>query len=478
MLSSCCFVRPRPSALRRLRRVLATWPAVRYLVLGPLPGPPAPGFGEAAAGDHLQLAWAFWLPGTSSERGAAPWADPYSFRPEAHATPNVQGWLLGMRTGHRPAVRSAWAAQPHRVPPRRPRPRSAGGYARSRAGARCGARGRPRLCPGPVSGRPIDRAPARPDRVSASRDDSAPRSSAGASSGRGSRSRRCRCRARFTSPWEPCCSRPAMRGRGCREKTGGRQPPRPRRVSGRGARGAAGRGRLGRERRTAVRAGAVLFRRARGPVHAQCDARHREVRLSRLVDAGARARRTLGRAPPARPRLGPRPRRAASRVLALGSNVPGAHSSLLVRAPAAPVRARAGAADADRLPLHRALVPSAVDALLCASVGRAAVLVVAVAPPRRLAADLHVPVFAAVADNCERGLRGDLARAGTAPRAARVQAGHPFRERVSGVRTPVAGGAPQAYSTTGKLQSYLLAGTTAAGRGALPGHPGVRFVGC
>jgi hypothetical protein len=56
---------------------------------------PAAGHGEAAAGDHLQLAWAFWLPGHQLERGSAPWADPYTFRPEAEAAPNLQGWLLG-----------------------------------------------------------------------------------------------------------------------------------------------------------------------------------------------------------------------------------------------------------------------------------------------------------------------------------------------------------------------------------------------
>jgi hypothetical protein len=57
---------------------------------------PAAGYGGAAAGDHLQLGWAFWLPGHQLERGAAPWVDPYSFRPEASASPNLQGWLLGI----------------------------------------------------------------------------------------------------------------------------------------------------------------------------------------------------------------------------------------------------------------------------------------------------------------------------------------------------------------------------------------------
>ena len=56
---------------------------------------PAAGVGEAAAGDHLQLGWAFWLTGNELAHGSAPWADPYSFQPEATASPNLQGWLLG-----------------------------------------------------------------------------------------------------------------------------------------------------------------------------------------------------------------------------------------------------------------------------------------------------------------------------------------------------------------------------------------------
>ncbi len=73
----------------------ATWPAIRH-VDGRYLARPAAGHAEAAAGDHLQLAWALWLPGHQLERGAAPWADPYSFRPEATAAPNLQGWLLGL----------------------------------------------------------------------------------------------------------------------------------------------------------------------------------------------------------------------------------------------------------------------------------------------------------------------------------------------------------------------------------------------
>ena len=73
----------------------ATWPAVHYADDHYL-ARPAAGYGEAAAGDHLQLGWAFWLPGHQIESGHAPWVDPYSFRPEATAAPNLQGWLLGV----------------------------------------------------------------------------------------------------------------------------------------------------------------------------------------------------------------------------------------------------------------------------------------------------------------------------------------------------------------------------------------------
>ena len=73
----------------------ATWPAIRH-VDGHYLARPAAGYGQAAAGDHLQLGWAFWLVGHQIERGASPLADPYSFRPEAEAPPNLQGWLLGV----------------------------------------------------------------------------------------------------------------------------------------------------------------------------------------------------------------------------------------------------------------------------------------------------------------------------------------------------------------------------------------------
>jgi hypothetical protein len=73
----------------------ATWPAIReaddrFLARA------APGYGEAAAGDHLQLGYNLWLVGHQLERGAAPWLDPYSFQPEADEVVNLQGWLFGL----------------------------------------------------------------------------------------------------------------------------------------------------------------------------------------------------------------------------------------------------------------------------------------------------------------------------------------------------------------------------------------------
>lgn len=75
--------------------LLATWPAVRELDEGYLARPSA-GHGEAAAGDHLQLGWALWLPGHQLARGGTPWLDPYSFQPEADRALNLQGWLFGL----------------------------------------------------------------------------------------------------------------------------------------------------------------------------------------------------------------------------------------------------------------------------------------------------------------------------------------------------------------------------------------------
>lgn len=56
----------------------------------------APGFGEAAPGDHLQSNYRLWLPGHQLEHGRAPWVDPYTFRPEVERLPNFAAWPFGL----------------------------------------------------------------------------------------------------------------------------------------------------------------------------------------------------------------------------------------------------------------------------------------------------------------------------------------------------------------------------------------------
>ena len=54
------------------------------------------GHGEAAAGDHLQATYRFWLVGHQLERGAAPWFDPYSFQPLVEPQVVLAGWPFGL----------------------------------------------------------------------------------------------------------------------------------------------------------------------------------------------------------------------------------------------------------------------------------------------------------------------------------------------------------------------------------------------
>ena len=56
----------------------------------------ANGYGEAAAGDHLQTGYRLWLVGHQVEHGRAPWRDPYTFQPEAPQQWNVAGWPFGL----------------------------------------------------------------------------------------------------------------------------------------------------------------------------------------------------------------------------------------------------------------------------------------------------------------------------------------------------------------------------------------------
>ena len=75
--------------------MLATWPAVKQADTHFLAGG-ARGYGEAAAGDHLQSAYRLWLVGHQLEHGRAPWRDPYSFRPEVAPQLNPAGWPFGI----------------------------------------------------------------------------------------------------------------------------------------------------------------------------------------------------------------------------------------------------------------------------------------------------------------------------------------------------------------------------------------------
>ena len=54
------------------------------------------GEGEAAAGDHLQTVYRFWLVGHQLERLAAPWRDPYSFQPLVEPQTSLLGWPFGL----------------------------------------------------------------------------------------------------------------------------------------------------------------------------------------------------------------------------------------------------------------------------------------------------------------------------------------------------------------------------------------------
>lgn len=75
--------------------VVGTWPASRH-VDGHYVANTAPGYGEQAAGDYLQLVWNEWLVGHQLEHGRAPWIDPYSFQPESEQRPALLGLVLGL----------------------------------------------------------------------------------------------------------------------------------------------------------------------------------------------------------------------------------------------------------------------------------------------------------------------------------------------------------------------------------------------
>jgi hypothetical protein len=74
--------------------VLAALPAIEHIGSEFLAGG-APGYGEAAPGDHLQTTYHLWLFGDQIEHGRFPWRDPFSFRPEAKPTVNPAVWPFG-----------------------------------------------------------------------------------------------------------------------------------------------------------------------------------------------------------------------------------------------------------------------------------------------------------------------------------------------------------------------------------------------
>ncbi len=52
--------------------------------------------GEVAAGDHLQTGYQLWLVGHQIEGGRQPWRDPYSFQPLVEPRVNFAGWPFGL----------------------------------------------------------------------------------------------------------------------------------------------------------------------------------------------------------------------------------------------------------------------------------------------------------------------------------------------------------------------------------------------
>ncbi|HSC92515.1 MAG TPA: hypothetical protein VLB86_12730, partial [Gaiellaceae bacterium] len=78
--------------------LLSTWPALRdggshFLAYG------AAREGRVTPGDHLQTAYALWLPGHQLARGAAPWLDPYSFQPVVSPRVDFAGWPFSVAFG-------------------------------------------------------------------------------------------------------------------------------------------------------------------------------------------------------------------------------------------------------------------------------------------------------------------------------------------------------------------------------------------
>jgi hypothetical protein len=83
------------TALYGCAAVAATAPAVSRFGSAFIAGG-GPGFGEPAAGDHLQAVYRFWLVGHQLGQAAPPWRDPYSFQPLVEPQLVLAGWPFGL----------------------------------------------------------------------------------------------------------------------------------------------------------------------------------------------------------------------------------------------------------------------------------------------------------------------------------------------------------------------------------------------
>ncbi|HEY7195713.1 MAG TPA: hypothetical protein VH306_00835 [Gaiellaceae bacterium] len=75
--------------------LLAAWPGLGSFRSDYLAGG-APGFGEAAPGDHGQVVYRYWLLGHQLANGAAPWRDPFSFQPLVEPQLTLGSWPFGI----------------------------------------------------------------------------------------------------------------------------------------------------------------------------------------------------------------------------------------------------------------------------------------------------------------------------------------------------------------------------------------------
>jgi hypothetical protein len=97
-------LRLRPAGRGRALALLALYLAAAIVATLPAVGSFASSFiadggdghGEAAAGDHLQATYRFWLVGHQLEQGNAPWIDPYSFQPLVEPQVVLSGWPFGL----------------------------------------------------------------------------------------------------------------------------------------------------------------------------------------------------------------------------------------------------------------------------------------------------------------------------------------------------------------------------------------------